>query len=141
MRRVEADATSGVHGALKLGEVVRTRECLLSTSLSQLVHHLGFDECVDEARTTERSLLHDGGVAELLDKSLTTLDCGVRDLSVLAGAEARPRATLQTIEQGDHAIGVGEVDEGIAHVAARLEIYAEVQEVVCAEADIVEDSL
>lgn len=139
--RVQADATSTIHGTLKLGKVVGAREGLLGTGGAQLAHHLSVDERKDQSRATVWSLLHDGGVAKLLDKSLATLDGGIGDLGSLVGVEAGPESTLNTIDEGEHAIGVGEVDEGVANVAARLEVYAEVHEVVSAEADFVEDVL
>lgn len=139
--RVQADATSAIHGTLKLGKVVGAREGLLGTGGAQLAHHLSVDEGKHQTRATVRSLLHDGRVAELLDKSLATLDGGIGDLGSLVGVETGPESALDTIDEGEHAIGVGEVDEGVANVAARLEVYAKVHEVVSAEADFVEDVL
>ena len=55
--------------------------------------------------------------------------------------EADPGATLETVDEGDHAVDIGEVDEGIANVAGGLEVDAKVHEVVSTEADIVEDGL
>lgn len=138
---VEADATSAIHRALKLGQIVRTREGLLGAGVAKLGHDLCVSVCEEETRTTEWSLLHDGGVAELLNKSLTTLDSGVGDLGGLGRTEADPATTLDAIDERDHAMNIGEVDEGVAYVAAGLEVNAKVHEVVSAEADIVEDGL
>lgn len=141
MRRIETDATSAIHGSLKLGQVVRTRERLLCTGVAQLAHDLRVGVGEEETRTTERSLLHDRRVAELLDESLTTLDGGVGDLGILGRTEAIPATTLKTVDEGDHAVDIGEVDEGIAHIAARLEVDTKVQEVVGTKADVIEDGL
>ena len=141
MRRIEADATSAIHGSLQLGQVVGTRKLLLGTGVAQLGDDLGISISEEETRATERCLLHDGGVAELLDESLATLDGGVGDLGSLGGVKARPRTTLNAIDECNHAMNIGEVDEGIADIARGLEVDAEVDEVVGAEADIVEDCL
>lgn len=45
--RVESNATSTIHGTLKLGKVVRAREGLLCASSAQLAHHLSIGEGKD----------------------------------------------------------------------------------------------
>jgi hypothetical protein len=141
MRGEEANGTSTIHGALKLGQIVGAREELLRAGVTKLLGDLSVDVREEQARTTERSLLHDGRVAELLNQSLTTLDSRVRDLSSLGGVEAFPAPTLDLVDEGDHAMDICEVDEGVTDVAARLEIYTKIDEVVGTEAGIVEDSL
>lgn len=141
MRRVETNAAGAVHRTLKLRQVVRTREGLLSAGGAKLVAGIGIEVGKEEARTTEWCLLHDGRVAELLHQGLTTLDRGVRDLSSLGRAVGCPATTLDAVDEGDHATDVGEIDEGVAHVAARLEVNAEVEEVICAKADFVKNGL
>jgi hypothetical protein len=141
MRRVQTNAASAVHRPLELGEVVRTREGLLSTRVAKPVEQVGIVVGQEQAWTAEGGLLHDRGVAELLDQSLTTLDGGVRDLSGLGRTVAKPATALDAVNESDHATDVGKVDEGIAHVAAGLEVDTEVHEVVGAEADLVEGGL
>ena len=85
--------------------------------------------------------MHDRGVAELLYQRLAALNRGIRDLCCLGGAIGSPAATLDAVDEGNHATDVSEVDEGIAHVAARLEVNAEVDEVVRTEADFVQEAL
>lgn len=139
--RIEADATSTIHGTLKLGKIVRTRKCLLGTGSAQLAHHLSVGEGEDQTWATVRSLLHDRRVAELLDKCLATLDGGVGNLGSLVRVEAGPEPTLDAVDEREHAVGIREVNEGVANVAARLEIDTKVHEVVSAKADVIEDVL
>lgn len=138
---IETDATGAVHRTLKLGKIVGAREGLLGTGSAQLTHHLSVGDGEDQARATVRSLLHDRRVAELLDKCLAALDGGVGDLGGLLGVETGPESTLDAVNERQHAVGIGEVDEGVTNVAARLEVNAKVHEVVCAEADVIEDVL
>lgn len=140
-RRVKTGATSTIHGALELGDVVGTRERLLGAGEANLIHHLSLGEGDDETRAAEWSLLHDRRVAELLNKCLTSLDSRIGNLGGLRGVEARPDAVFDAVDQHKHAVGVGEVDEGVSDVAARLEIDPEIDEVVCAEAGDVDDVL
>ena len=141
MRRVEAYTTSTINGSLKLGQVVRARKGLLGASVTKLAEDLSIRIGEEESRTTEGSLLHHGRVAKLLDKSLTTLDRGIGYLSSLGGTEADPATALNAIQKSNHAVDVSEVDEGVSHVAARLEVDAQVDKVESTEADIVEDRL
>jgi hypothetical protein len=141
MRGEQADGASAIHGTLELGQIVGSWEGLLSAGGSKLTCGLGVDIREEETRTTEWSLLHDRRVAELLDESLTTLDGGVRDLGSLVGAVSEPAATLNVVDESDHSVDVGEVDEGVANIAARLEVNAKVHEVVGAKALLIEDSL
>jgi hypothetical protein len=141
VRGKQTDGAGAVHGTLELGEVVWAREDLLNAGVPKLAGDLSVNVRVEETRATERSLLHDGRVAELLNQSLTTLDGGVRDLSGLVGTVTNPGATLDVIEQVGHAVDVGEVDEGIADVATGLEVNAKVHEVVGTKALLVEDGL
>jgi len=141
MRRVETDATGAVHRTLKLRQVVRTREGLLGASRSKLISSISVEVGEEETGSTEGRLLHDGRVAKLLHQSLATLDGSVGDLGSLGRTICSPGTTLEAVDEGDHATYVGEVDEGIAHVAAGLEVDAKVEEIVGAKADFVEDSL
>jgi len=118
VRGKQTDGASTIHGALELGQVVGTRKGLLSAGGAKLAGGLSVDVGVEEARTTERSLLHHRRVAELLDESLTTLDGGIGNLSSLVGAISSPAATLDVVDESDHAVDVGEVDEGVADVAS-----------------------
>ncbi len=140
-RRVKAGATGTIHGTLKLGDVVRTRERLFGAGEANLIHHLSLGKGDDDTRAAERSLLHDRRVAELLNKRLASLNRRIRNLGGLVRVEAGPEAMFDAVEELDHAVGVGEVDEGITDVAARLEVYAKVEEVVCAEAGDVDHVL
>lgn len=140
-RRIETSATSGVHGALELRDVVRTRKGLLGASEANLVHYLGFSEGDDKTRAAEWSLLHDRRVAELLNKRLASLDCRVRDLGGLVGVETGPEATLDAIDEHEHTVRIGKVDEGVANVAAGLEINPQIYEIVGAEAGDVDHVL
>jgi hypothetical protein len=54
---------------------------------------------------------------------------------------AKPATALDAVDESDHATDVGKVNEGIAYVAAGLEVDTEVHEVVGAEADLVEGGL
>jgi len=138
---VKADATSAIHGTLKLGKVVGAGKRLLSTSNAKATHVPSVCNSDDETRATERRLLHDRGVAELLDQSLAALDSRIRNLSSLVRSETRPGTTLHAVNDSKHAVGISEVDEGIADIATRLEVDTEVQKVVSTEADVVEDVL
>lgn len=141
MGREQTYGARAVHGTLKLRQVVRTREGLLKSCRAKLASDLSVNVGDEQTRTTEWSLLHDGRVAELLNESLTTLDGGVGDLSSLGRSITNPATTLELVDEGDHTMDVGEVDEGITNVACRLEVDAQVHEVVGTEASIVEDSL
>jgi hypothetical protein len=141
VRGKQTDGAGAIHRTLKLGEVVWAREHLLGAGVAKLAGDLSVNVRVEETRATEGSLLHDGGVAELLDQSLTTLDGGVRDLGGLVGTITNPGATLDVVDQVDHAVDVGEVDEGITDVATGLEVNAKVHEVVGTKALLVEDGL
>lgn len=118
VRGEQTDGASTIHGALELGQVVGTREDLLGASGAKLAGDIRVDVSEEEARATERSLLHDRRVAELLDESLTTLDGGIGDLSSLVRAVSNPAATLDVVDEGDHAVDVGEVDEGVTDVTS-----------------------
>ena len=141
MRGVETNTASAVHRTLKLRQVVRTREGLLGASGTKLIRYFGVEVGEEKAGATEGSLLHYRRVAELLDQSFTALDCGIRYLSSLRRAVGGPTATLDTIDEGDHTTNICEVDEGIAYIAARLEVNAEVEEIVGAEANFVKNRL
>lgn len=73
----QADGTSAVHGTLELRQVVGAWEGLLDTDRAKLASSLSVLVGEEETRAAERSLLHDRGVAELLDQCLATLDGGV----------------------------------------------------------------
>jgi len=141
MRRIQANAAGAVHGTLELRQVVRTRKGLLRARVAETTHGLSVSVGEEQARTAERSLLHDGRVAELLNKRLTALDGGIGDLSSLGRAKSNPGTTLDAVDERNHAADIGEVDEGIAHIATGLEVNAKVHEVVGTEADIVENGL
>jgi len=136
----ETDGSSAVHGTLKLAQIVWSREWLFDTSNADLVHIHGVFVWHEEARTAERSLLHDRRVSELLHKGLAALNRRVRDLGVLVRAVADPTAAFDLVEHGNHATNVREVDERVPDVVSRLEIDAKVDEVVRTEADLVKKS-
>lgn len=121
-RRVKTSGTRRVHRALQLRDVVRTRKGLLSASKANLIHLLCRGVGDDETRAAERGLLHHRGVPELLNKSLAALDGRIRDFGSLVRLESWPETTLDAVDEHQHAVRVGKVDEGIAHVAAGVEI-------------------
>lgn len=84
---------------------------------------------------------HDRGVAELCDESLPALNGGIGDLRGLAGVEADPRATIDVTDHFNQTCRIIEVDESITNVGLGMEVDAEVEEVICAEAIRVQDGL
>lgn len=85
--------------------------------------------------------MHDRRIAELLDECLAALDGGVGNFGSLVRVEAGPEPTLDAVDEREHAVGIREVDEGVANIAARLEVDTKVHEVVSAKADVIEDVL
>lgn len=141
MRRVEANTAGTIHRSLELRQVVRTRESLLGSSLTELAHTLSIGIGNEQMWTAEWCLLHDRGVAELLDESFTTLNRGVGNFRSFGRAEAGPATMFNAVDERDHAMDITEIDEGIAHIAAGLEINSKVDKVISAEADIIENGL
>jgi hypothetical protein len=71
-------------------------------------------------------------------KDWSCTDCYVKmNTQCLVRVDVRPEATLHAIDEGEHAVGIGKVDEGVPNVAAGLEIDLETQEVVGAERELV----
>jgi hypothetical protein len=138
--REQANGASAVHRTLKLGQVVGSRKDLLGAGGSKLASDFRVHVGEEQTRTAEWSLLHDRGVAELLDECLTTLNGSVGDLSSLVGSVSRPAATLDVVDESNHTMNICEIDEGITDIATRLEIDAKVYEVVGTEALLIEDS-
>lgn len=138
--REEALVLSALNGPLQLGHVVRVRERLLASSEAEvLVRHVIVG--VEETGTTEWRLLHDRRIAELGGESVLALDGCIADLGALVGLVTDPAFAFNVVKNGKHAVDVGEVDKGIADIASSLEVNAEVNEVVGAEADVVKHLL
>lgn len=140
-RSKETNGAGAIDGALILGPVVGIGELELNTSPTNVLDDPSLLLGDEETRAAVRGLLHDRRVTELLNKSLTTLDGGIRQLSVLGGAVTRPATALDMLEHQEHTLDVAEVDEGIANVVSRLEVDAKVDEVVGAKADTIQKSL
>lgn len=140
-RSEETNGTSAIDGALILGPVVGVGELELNAGLTNVLDNPSLLLGDEKARAAVRGLLHNRGVAELLNKGLATLDGSIRQLGVLGGAVSRPATALDMLEHQKHTLDVAEVDEGIANVVSRLEVDAKVDKVVSAKADTIQESL
>ena len=69
-------------------------------------------------RSVRLVLVGEARVGEVGDQRRLPLDARVRDLAHLVGVEARPLAPVELLVEGEDGLGVGEVDEGVADVAA-----------------------
>lgn len=86
-------------------------------------HHV-HDQGLDLARL--RLLVH------ILNKVSLALNAAVGDLADLFGVEGLPRLVVQVLVEGHDVYGINEIDEGVADVAAVVQIQGQVEKVVAA---------
>lgn len=85
-----------------------------------------------------RRLQHHRAIPEFLNKTVFTLNGGVRYLGDLVALEAVPTLVASGVDEVNYIQGVDEVDKSIANVAVVGEIDSEIHEIVLAPARLID---